>query len=54
MLSQRLRKKKSFLYVHVCINFKITYLKNEKSFLSQIFSESLYIHVLLAPRLLAI
>ncbi len=43
-----------FLYVHVCINFKTIYLKNEKTFLNQIFRESLYIHVLLAQRIKAL
>ncbi len=46
--------KKAFLYIHECINFQTKYLKNEKSFFNQIFSESLYIHVLLAQQILAL
>jgi hypothetical protein len=57
MLKQRCsqqRKKKSFLNVHVCINFKTKYLKNKKTFWNQIFSKSLYLHVLLAQQILAL
>ena len=41
-------------YVHVCTNFKTLYLKKYASFLNQIFSESFYIHVLLAHRIWAL
>jgi hypothetical protein len=46
--------KKCFLDVQVCFHFKTEYLKNERSFFNEIFSESLYIHVLLAQRILAL
>ncbi len=41
------------LYVHVCINFKTLYLKNQKSFLNENFSESFYIHILYCTASLA-